>query len=269
MRHYTNIFSRWFGAFAAKKFPKPIQTFINGSYAQLMKVDLSEFEAPSYYSSLNNFFTRKLKSPRSFSPEPSVVISPADCLIMQQGQLKNDTLLQIKGHTYNVSDLLSTHVRYTDAIQNGTFINFYLSPKDYHHYHAPVAMKIMRLIHIPGKLFPVNKPSLKKRKQLYCTNERVILECKTLQSQFFYLVFIGAYNVGKIIFNFEPRLQTNLRKKYQSIYEYRNLESNKGDDLGCFEMGSSIVLIMPYNTITLQTKLEQKLQFGNSIAVFK
>ncbi len=268
MRHYTNIFSRWFGVFAEKKFPKPIQTIINKSYVQLMRVDLSEFETPSHYPSLNSFFTRKLKTPRSFDINPSVIISPADCLVMQQGQLDEHILLQIKGHTYSVSDLLSSHVKCIHAVRRGTFINFYLSPKDYHRYHAPFDMQVMRLIHIPGRLFPVNKPSLKKREQLYCINERVVLECSTNQSLVFYLVFIGAYNVGKIIFNFEPQLQTNLRKNYERVYEYRNLKIKKGDDLGCFEMGSSIVLIMQPDTIALKTATEQKLRFGDSVAIF-
>jgi transcription antitermination factor NusG len=91
-------------------------------------------------------------------------------------------------------------------------MNFYLSPKDYHRYHAPCDFKLLKLIHVPGKLYPVNLKYLKKEFELFVQNERVILECER-DGKIFYMVFVGALNVGQMVFEFENRVETNTNVK--------------------------------------------------------
>src|SRR5262249_16023364 len=160
----------------------------------------------------------------------------ADGLITAQGQLVGDTLLQIKGMTYTASDLLTTHATHRQAVIGGEYVNFYLSPSDYHGYHAPTTFHVSKLIHVPGLLYPVNAPSLGKGQKLLGRNERVVLEWAHTTGKIFYLVFIGATNVGKIVFAFEPRLETNTASMSVQVYEYQDQVIEKGAYLGSFRM---------------------------------
>ncbi|MDD3476388.1 MAG: archaetidylserine decarboxylase, partial [Sulfurimonas sp.] len=173
-KHMTSALSQAFGKFANKEFAKPIQNFINSSYVKIMGLDMSEFHDPHTYKSLNSLFTRRLREPRVYSLDSEDFISPCDSLITECGELKNEYALQIKGMRYKSDELLGEHFskEEKELINNGTFINFYLSPKDYHRYHIPTNLKVLKAVHIPGKSFPVNIPSLKTRVNLFIVHER-------------------------------------------------------------------------------------------------
>ncbi len=122
----------------------------------------------------------------------------------------------------------------------------------------------MSLHYIPGKLFSVAKSWLEKVDNLYCKNERVILKAKLNNEKQIWLVFIGAWNVGKMKFDFEPRIDTNIKAKALS-YEYLNLNLKKGDHIGNFELGSTIVMISEKNSIEYNVKADDTLKFGKNI----
>ena len=153
-----------------------------------------------------------------------------------------------------------------ERIHNGQFINFYLSPKDYHRYHIPMNLKVLKAVHIPGKLYPVNMPSLKGRLNLFIENERVVIKCETLEGKIFYMVLVGALNVGVMQVSFEPRIKTNADVEVQSVYEYQDLYLNKGDDFGCFEMGSTIVIVSEERMFDLHVKSGDNVLYGQTIA---
>jgi len=243
-----------------------MQYLVNTTYARLMALDLSEFGDLRSYPTLNALFTRQFVKPRVFDADPNRFISPADGLITARGQLVDDTLLQIKGMTYTVSDLLTAHATHGQAVIGGQYINFYLSPSDYHGYHAPTTFRVSKLIHVPGCLYPVNAPSLRKRQNLLVRNERVILECTHTTEKTFYLVFIGATNVGKIVFAFEPRLETNTAAMSVQVYEYQDQTIEKGEYLGSFRMGSSIVLVAQKDFLVLDKMVGEKVRVGDPIA---
>ena len=117
-----------------------------------------------------------------------------------------------------------------------------------------------------GKLYPVNMPSLNKRVDLFIENERVVLECECAKGVLFYLVLVGALNVGKMQVSFEPRLQTNADRRKPTVYTFDDLYLKKGDDFGCFEMGSTIVLITEKETMDFTVQTGQKVRFGDTIA---
>ncbi|NOX14456.1 MAG: phosphatidylserine decarboxylase, partial [Epsilonproteobacteria bacterium] len=196
----TSLISRVFGLFASAKFPRIIQNIINKSYVRLMKVDLREFQSEDKYDSLNALFTRKLIKKREFDINSKIFISPCDSFITSCGTISFGQALQIKGFTYSVEELLSDKIKQSkkDKFEGGKYINFYLSPKDYHHYHSPMDMQVLRAVHVPGLLYPVNLKWLRKIPSLFVENERVILECKMQNDKLFYMVFIGALNVGKM-----------------------------------------------------------------------
>lgn len=267
-RHITSAISQIFGKFANKEFPKPIQNFINSSYVNIMGLDMQEFHTPQTYHSLNALFTRKLREDRVYSLDANDFISPCDSSISECGALNNEVALQIKGMRYRSYDLLGENFtkEEKEIVNNGTFINFYLSPKDYHRYHIPTNLKVLKAVHIPGRFYPVNIPSLKKRLNLFIENERVVLLCETPSKERFYMVLVSALNVGVMQVAFEPKIKTNADALQSSAYSYDNLYLNKGDDFGCFEMGSTIVILAQKGMLELDVKSGENVKYGQTIA---
>lgn len=263
--HITNLISQYFGKFAKREFPTVIQKFINATYVRLMGLDMTEFKNARYYKSLNELFIRELILKREIDNSQNSIISPVDSLVTQYGDLEQDIALQIKGMEYSVEELLTYYCSNNyERIKNGYFMNFYLSPKDYHRYHAPCDFKVKRLIHVPGKLFPVNLKYLKKEFELFVQNERVILECEN-GGKIFYMVFVGALNVGQMVFEFENSVETNTNTKEIKVYNYDNIEIRKGDCLGYFKMGSTVVMLWEKDFATIDNVLNPKVRFGQKL----
>ncbi len=267
-RHITSAISQIFGKFANKKFSKGVQTFINKSYINLMSLDMSEFQEASSYESLNALFTRKLNQKREFSHGEKDFISPCDAWISECGDLKKEYALQIKGMEYKTDEFLGEEFSQEEKslIYDGKFINFYLSPKDYHRYHIPIDLQVLKVVHIPGKFYPVNLPSLKKKINLFVENERVILQCQTQTGKIFYMVLVSALNVGVMQVSFESRIKTNTDALHSSIYKYKNLHLKKGEDFGCFEMGSTIIILCEKDMLDIEANIGDNVKFSQTVA---
>jgi len=263
----TSLLSRLFGAFATHAFPPFFQSFINQTYVRWMHVDLNDFEPARSYPTLNALFTRRLRKKRAIDESETSFISPCDSFITASGTIAHDTALQIKGHTYEVSTFLGDYcsLAHKKRVEGGAFVNFYLSPKDYHRYHAPITMRIAKAIHIPGKLYPVNLTWLRKVNALFCENERVVLECYTQNNTLFYMVFVGALNVGKMNFTFDGSIQTNAKASLQTCYMYPHILLQKGEELGHFEMGSTIVMLFEKEIFSLLAHDEKPIRFGETL----
>ncbi len=263
MRVLSNIISQGFGKFASHRFHPMLQKFINTSYVKLMDLDLSDFAPAKEYDSLNALFTRSLVAKRKIEDG---VISPTDSLVTQAGRLQKNRALQIKGMEYSVDALLQK----CDAskIYDGEYINLYLSPRDYHRYHMPYDLQIKRVVHIPGRLYPVNLRFLRKKLDLFVENERVVVECYTKEKKLIYIVLVGALNVGKMTLVFESRIETNSAKDIV-VYEYEDLWMNKGELLGYFKMGSTVLLFFEKDFCQLVVQSGERVRFGNQIAKVK
>ncbi len=267
-KHITSLISQNFGKFASHEFPKPIQNIINKAYVGLMGLDMSEFHSPSTYNSLNALFTRKLKEDRKYSLDGDDFISPCDSWISQCGELQEDYALQIKGMRYRCDEFIGNEFTQEEksVVHDGKFINFYLSPKDYHRYHMPTNVKVLKAVHIPGKFYPVNVPSLKKRLNLFIENERVVLMCETTSKKRFFMVLVSALNVGVMKVSFESRIQTNASATTPQVYEFEDLYLDKGTDFGCFEMGSTIVILTPKDMLEIGVSVGDNVKYGQTIA---
>lgn len=267
-RHITSLISQNFGKFASKEFPKWFQKIVNSSYVGLMGLDMSEFHAPSTYKSLNALFTRRLREDRKYSLDADDFISPCDSWVSECGDLKDDYALQIKGMRYKSDDFIGDNFTQEEKniVHNGKFINFYLSPKDYHRYHMPMNLKVLKAVHIPGKFYPVNIPSLKKRLNLFIENERVVLMCETPSKKRFFMILVSALNVGVMQVGFEPRIQTNASATIPQAYEFEDLYLNKGDDFGCFEMGSTIVILAEKDMLEIGVQSGKHVKYGQTVA---
>lgn len=265
---FSNILSASFGKFASKKFGKGTQTFINSAYVNIMGLDMREFDEPSSYESLNALFTRALKTARQIDNDPKMLISPTDSKVTELGKIEDFKAFQIKGMSYQVDSLLGEHItqEHKERIKNGNYINLYLSPRDYHRYHAPCDMKVTKAIHIPAKLYPVNIPTLKRKVNLFIENERVVLECLSREGKLFYYVLIGALNVGQMVVEFEKNIETNSDMREINAYEYQNLHLKKGDLIGYFKMGSTVVMLLEEGFIDLDAHVGDVVKFGQAIA---
>lgn len=267
-RHITSAISQSFAKFANRKFSKPVQNFINSSYVNIMGLDMSEFKSPNSYNTLNELFTRRLLKDRNYSHSEADFISPCDSFISESGELSSDYALQIKGMRYRSDELLGDNFTQEEKniVHNGAFVNFYLSPKDYHRYHIPMDLKVIKAVHIPGKFYPVNMPSLKKRVNLFVENERVVILCETDKKKRFYIVLVSALNVGVMNVSFEPKIKTNSDATKSSTYNYDSVYLKKGDDFGCFEMGSTIVILAEKDMLELSVKAGENVKYGQNIA---
>jgi phosphatidylserine decarboxylase len=265
-QHITSAISQSFGRFASKAHGKRFQKLINRTYVRSMGLDMSDFDPPESYPTLNALFTRKFRHMRKYSTDPRNMISPCDSLITECGTIEEDLALQIKGMQYSVDAVLGDGITSDSkkSIHNGLFVNFYLSPRDYHRYHAPIDMQVLHAVHIPGKLYPVNIPSLKKQVNLFIENERVVLECLSSEGKRFFLILVGALNVGEMEVSFEPRIRTNTVLT-PSQYSYKDLYLSKGDDFGCFRMGSTIVMLCEKEMVELGISSGHNVRFGQTI----
>ncbi len=269
-RHYTASISAIFGKFASKQFSPSLQKIINKSYVSLMGLDMQEFKDPSSYPTLNALFTRAFEKERSVDMSSSAMISPADSLVTDFGEIVDGKAYQIKGMEYSISELFgSNHSDIATHMSGGEFINFYLSPKDYHRYHMPLALTIKSLTHIPGKLYPVNMPLLKNKQNLFIENERVVVETMDERGFIHILVLVGALNVGKMVVSFEDRVNTNSDITTPQHYKYENLKLDKAQLFGWFEMGSTILTFSQKGAITTKVSVGQKVKFGEEVAILK
>ena len=266
-KHYSAIASRLFGRFAGRKFSPTIQKIINRSYIRLMKLDMSAFDAPEAYPSLNALFTRALITHRSFDTRPETIISPCDALVSEAGYVREGQAHQIKGMRYDTAALLGAeHASDVPRLEGGAYVNLYLSPSDYHRYHIPFDLTVHSLTHIPGKLYPVNMPLLRNKLNLFLENERVVLACSDAQGRRHFLVLVGALNVGKMVVLFEPRLKTNANARFRAHYRYEEpWHLKKGELFGWFEMGSTLVMLSEEGSVHYEVTIEQKVQYGQTI----
>ncbi len=270
MKHYTSLFSRGFGAMASTPFPKPVQLLINHGYVRLLGLDMTEFDKPGSYPTLCKLFTRSFLHEKEIDQDANTVISPVDALVTDFGEIKKGRAYQIKGMDYDVGELFGQHHQQaTSRVADGQFVNLYLSPKDYHRYHAPRLLQVKSLTHIPGRLYPVNFPLLRNKKNLFIENERVILECEGQNGDCYVMVLVGALNVGKMHITFEPSIQTNSHIRQPVHYQYDDLWLQKGELFGWFEMGSTILLFSQKDVFAPDLSINQKVRFAENIGKVK
>ncbi|RME28812.1 MAG: phosphatidylserine decarboxylase [Deltaproteobacteria bacterium] len=235
----TRFISRQWGRFTRSAASRPLIK----PFARLSGAVTTEAEKPlDQYRTLNEFFTRRLREGmRTVDPTPESVISPADSRVSEWGTCTDGIMLQVKGRQYTLYELLRDK-RQADRLEGGPYITLYLSPPDYHWVHAPCDMKITGIGYMPGELLPVNPPSVESVPGLYTRNERVMIyaegPCGPLV-----LVMVGACCVGSIKLTFH-NLHTNT---YGAGPMRMNFERppvvGKGQPVGVFEMGSTVVLI--------------------------
>jgi len=218
-------------------------------FCYFYKPNLKEFveSDTKRFKSFNDFFTRKLKSEsRPINTDKNIITSPVDGMVVQLGRIEKDTLIQAKGIKYTIGDLIKDKTL-AKTFRNGFFITIYLAPKNYHRIHFPFAGTIEETKHLEGNLFSVNAQSTRRIKSLYSNNERTF--CYVKSDNFYYgLVSVGAAMVGSIVpfWNTESKSKKrNLVNLWNEGPEEDSKAVSKGQELGYFQMGSTVILLLP------------------------
>ncbi len=238
--------SRAAGRLAASEVPW-LRALLIRAFARAYGVDMAEAERPDLasYRSFNDFFTRSLApNARPVDAAPNAVVSPADGVVSQTGVIERGELLQAKGIRYSFQALAD--VCAGPAFEGGAFATIYLSPKDYHRVHLPLAGRLVRTVTIPGKLFSVNAATEAGVDGLFAVNERLVMEFETAFGRML-VVMVGAMIVASI-----ETVWPGSRSPYQQrqVTEH-DLAFEKGTEIGRFLLGSSVVLAFERDRVRL------------------
>ena len=209
-------------------------------------VDMTEALDPdiTHYASFNEFFTRALK-PGLRPLANTALVCPVDGAISQFGAIEHDQIFQAKGHHYSTTALVGGDARLAAQFNDGSFATIYLSPKDYHRIHMPCDGRLLRMIHVPGDLFSVNPTTARGVPGLFARNERVVCLFDSALGPFV-LTLVGATIVGSMATVWHgvvnpPRVKQAREWRYADT----PVHLKKGDEMGRFLLGSTVVLLFP------------------------
>ena len=232
-------------------------------------VNMSEAAEPDFtaYPTFNAFFTRALKSDaRTIDPDPSTLVSPVDGAISQIGQISTDRVFQAKGQSFSLTELLGGDDTRAEPFREGEFSTIYLSPKDYHRIHMPMAGTLKEMVYVPGKLFSVNPVTAENVPNLFARNERVACLFDTDAGPMA-MVLVGAMIVGSVETTWAGVVAPNSGKVTQWQYSGDDaVRFEKGQEMGRFRLGSTVVLVMPRGAVKWQPNqvAEKTVQLGEA-----
>jgi len=248
--------------------PPPLATPLVRWFARAFDIDTEIAARPLHeYPSIGAFFTRELKE--GFRPVAGTVVSPVDGTLRGFGSVTDGKIEQVKGKTYSMRTFLGDD-ELSGRFEEGVYFNFYLSPQDYHHIHSPVDGDVVKSVHIPGRLWPVNDWSLRNIEDLFSVNERVVTFLQTESMGLVAVVMVGATNVGKMSVTYDAFItNTALAKRTVERHAYdKPLRLAAGARLGTFHMGSSVVVLFEKGRIDLarvHLRAAQKMLYGQAL----
>ena len=269
--------SRLAGKIAESHFP-PLKNLLIKGFINAYNVNMAEAVTsnPKRYSSFNSFFTRPLApGARPIAANESALISPADGQLSQFGNINNDRLIQAKGknfslaallgHTTQTGETVSTALpNYCSHFQNGKFATIYLSPSDYHRVHMPLDGKLTDMVYIPGKLFSVNARTARLEHELFARNERVVCFFDTKIGKVA-VILVGAMIVASMATVWSGILPPEDEVTH-TAYQPGQVTLKKGDEMGHFQLGSTVIMLLPQHRFAFEASLElgQKLRMGEA-----
>lgn len=203
------------------------------------------------YPSFNHFFTRALKPElRPVINDQLKIACPVDGAISQIGYIEQGNLFQAKGRDYLLQSLIASEGELTRRFETGAFATLYLSPKDYHRIHMPLSGQLERMIYVPGDLFPVNNASVNNVENVFARNERVITIFNTDIGKVA-LILVGALFVGSMETVWAGQITPTKNRCIQAQqYSQDEVKLDKGEEMGRFNMGSTVILLFEPNNIT-------------------
>ena len=268
---YLTQLAGWF----AKQKWGAVTHFVIKAFAKKYNVDMSEAKKENFsdYESFNQFFIRELKDDaRKINENPTALCLPADGRVSQIGHIDDERLLQAKGHFFSISDLLAGDEELVHTFKNGEFATIYLSPRDYHRVHMPCDATLRKMIYVPGDLFSVNPFLAEHVPNLFARNERVICVFDTAFGPMVQIL-VGATITASMstvwagVIN-PPRTG---EVKVWTYQEDSAIKLTKGQEMGAFQLGSTVINLFPENSVTLAEHLEVDVpvRMGEILATMK
>jgi len=216
-------------------------------FARAYSIDMSNAVEPELakYVCFNDFFTRSIDlSSRPIDSDKNSFCSPVDGAMSQFGKIAAGRIIQAKNHHFSTLELLGGDIKQASIFDEGEFCTIYLAPKDYHRIHMPCDGELISMAHVPGQLFSVNPLTAQNIPKLFARNERVVSIFETVFGKMA-LVAVGATIVGSIETTWAGNITPPTRKKVAHWdYSEQNISLKKGDEMGRFKLGSTVVLLM-------------------------
>ena len=253
--------SRLVGTLAKSKHPFVSKTFIT-QFAKAYDISLAEAERKSLsdYKSFNDFFTRALEpGVRPMPSDARTLASPVDGAVSQMGKIHGNQLMQAKGHLYSLNSLAGEA---GGGLEDGDFCTIYLAPNDYHRIHLPFAGELVQTFAVPGALFSVNGATEEGIDGLFCRNERLVCRFNTEFGPML-VVLVGALIVASI-----ETIWPGPASPYSvAQYDDHSITLNRGDEIGRFLLGSTVVCCFPKGAVELNPKLRvgSKVRLGEHL----
>ena len=261
--------SRALGAIAATRAPQRFVQRAIDTFVRAYDVDMEQAVVPSGgYRSFDDFFTRALEpGARPIDPDTKAITSPADGKIEDFGPVDLASSVTVKGKPYRVGDLLGD-VGLGAAYQGGNYFIVYLSPRDYHRVHTPVAGQVSAARHVPGTLFPVNSIGTDFVPQVFARNERVVTLQESPEHGQVVTIMVGAIGVGHISMSFDDIVTNKGRESGLKQYGKRGAQLERGAELGVFHLGSTaVVFLPPGEALEWCVKPGEMVRMGQRVAV--
>jgi phosphatidylserine decarboxylase len=260
--------SRLVGGLTRARAPRPVRVAAMRAYAARYGVDLSECGDLGSFETFSEFFARPLRPGlRPVAPGDEVITSPVDGCVSQAGRSEGGRLLQAKGIEYGLEGLLGD-AAIAARLQGGPFATLYLSPRDYHRIHFPLGGAITGCRYLPGALWPVNGPAVRNVPGLYSANERLATLLETPLGACA-VVAVGAAIVGRIRAYYDPSVPlSNAPRACPSSRDYGvPIPVEKGEELGAFEMGSTVIVLFEPGRAALSPALKEgvRVRVGEAI----
>lgn len=262
------------GWFAQQKWGA-VTHFVIKVFAKKYNVDMSEAKKENFsdYESFNQFFIRELKGDaRKINENPTALCLPADGRVSQIGHIDDERLLQAKGHFFSLSDLLGGDEELVNTFKNGEFATIYLSPRDYHRVHMPCDATLRKMIYVPGDLFSVNPFLAEHVPNLFARNERVICVFDTAFGPMVQIL-VGATITASMSTVWAGVINPP-RTGEVKVWTYQGdsaIKLTKGQEMGAFQLGSTVINLFPVNSVTLAEHLEVDVpvRMGEILATMK
>jgi phosphatidylserine decarboxylase len=219
-----------------------------GWFAKQYQVNMSEAQVEDLnaFAHFNDFFTRALKEgARPLDGTPNAVLCPADGAVSQLGKIEQGRVFQAKGHSYSVIELLGGDSQRAAAFMGGDFATIYLSPKDYHRVHMPLAGTLREMVYVPGRLFSVNQTTAENVPELFARNERVVCLFDTERGPMA-VVLVGAMIVASIETVWAGLVTPPKRTLKTFNYDEAArapITLDKGAEMGRFKLGSTAIVL--------------------------
>jgi len=233
-----------------------------------VNMELAAETDPYAYETFNEFFTRELRSgARPLPDDENTIACPVDGCISQIGRIDSDRIFQAKGHDFSLTTLLGGNENMASLFLGGHYTTLYLSPRDYHRIHMPVNATLNEMIYVPGRLYGVFAAAVNTIPGIFSRNERVICQFSSDKGPVV-MVLVGALNVGSIETTWHGEVTPPHRRNGQSwTYHNNPLYLDRGEEMGRFNMGSTVILIHAPDQIDWQEELAagDKVVMGQAI----